>query len=127
MILSTGRITDRRGNIQVGFRSRDDSSKFALVLGFDFLDGNHSGCLFVDDGTKTGFTLHNDIWDTHLAAKGGQEYDKFNGVHVVGNDDQRCLLGFDEGDNVVKTVLHKQRLLSLLWNILEDDKRLIEE
>lgn len=100
MTLSTDRTIDKK-NIQVGLGSRDDSSKFTLVLGFDFLDSNHSSCLFVDNGTKTGFALNNDVRDTHLAAESRQEYDELDGVNIVGDHDKRCLLGFNEGDNVV--------------------------
>jgi hypothetical protein len=51
---------------------------------------------------------------THLPAKSGQEDDQLNGVNVVGNDDQRSLLGLNEGDTVVQTVLGEQGLLGVL-------------
>lgn len=65
------------------------------------------------DGTETGFTLDDDIWNTHLPAKSGKEYDELDGVDIVCNDDKRRLLCFHEGHNVVKAVLHKQRFLVL--------------
>lgn len=51
---------------------------------------------------------------THLPAKSGQEDDQLDRVDVVGNDDQRSLLGLDEGDTVVQTVLGEQGLLGVL-------------
>lgn len=63
---------------------------------------------------KTGLALDDDIWNSHLPAQGGEEHHKLDGVDIMGDDDERCLLGFDEGHNVVETVLGEQRLLGLL-------------
>jgi len=68
----------------------------------------------VDDGAKTGLGLDDDVWDTHLAAQGGDEDDELNGVNVVGNDDKVGLLGLDEGNAVVQAVLDEEGLLVLL-------------
>jgi hypothetical protein len=59
----------------------------------------------VDDSSETGLALHNGVWDTHLAAESGQEDDELNGVDIVGDEDELGLLGLDEGDDVVETVL----------------------
>ena len=69
------------------------------------------------DGTETGLALHDDVGDTHLAAKRGKEDDEFNGVDIVGNDDEGGLLGLDEGDAVVETVLGKDGLLGVLLGL----------
>lgn len=68
----------------------------------------------MDDSSKTGLALHDDVGDTHLAAESGQEDDELNGVDIMGDDDERSLLGLDESDDVVKTVLGEQGLLGLL-------------
>ena len=66
------------------------------------------------DGSETRFTLHDDVGDAHLTAQGGEENDKFNGVDVVRDDDQRGFFGFDEGDDVVEAVLDEERFLRVL-------------
>ena len=68
----------------------------------------------MDDGTETGLGLDNDVRDTHLAAEGWQEDDEFNGVNVVGDDDQSGFLGFNEGNTVVETVFDEKGLLAIL-------------
>lgn len=59
----------------------------------------------MNDSSKTGLALHDSVWDTHLAAKCRQEDDKLNWVNVVGNENELGLLGLDEGNDVVETVL----------------------
>jgi hypothetical protein len=54
------------------------------------------------------------IAPTHLPAESGQEDDQLDGVDVVGNDNQRSLLGLDEGDTVVQPVLGEEGLLGVL-------------
>jgi len=68
----------------------------------------------VHDRAKTGFTLDNDVGDTHLAAEGGEEHDELDGVNVVCDDDKRGFLCFDEGDAVVQTVFNEEGLLRVL-------------
>lgn len=55
---------------QVCLGSRNKSGDFALVLGFDFLEGNDSNGLFVNDSNETSLALYDSVWDAHLAAKG---------------------------------------------------------
>ena len=68
--------------------------------------------LLVDDRAETGLALDDGVGDTHLAAEGGEEDDELNGVNIVGDEDESGLLGLDEGDNVVETVLGGVRLLT---------------
>ena len=66
----------------------------------------------MDDRAETGLALDDGVGDTHLAAEGGEEDDKLNGVNIVGDEDESGLLGLDEGDNVVETVLDDIGLLA---------------
>jgi hypothetical protein len=68
--------------------------------------------LLVDDRAETGLALDDGVGDTHLAAEGGEEDDELNGVNIVGDEDESGLLGLDEGDNVVETVLDDVGLLA---------------
>ena len=65
----------------------------------------------MNDRAETSLALDDDIGDTHLAAESGEEDDELNGVDIIGDDNERCLLCLNESDDVVKTVLDKQRLL----------------
>lgn len=65
------------------------------------------------DRTKTSLALHDNVRDTHLAAQGGQEDDEFDGVNVVGDHNERCLLRLDKGNTVVETIFDKQGLLGV--------------
>lgn len=67
----------------------------------------------MDNSAEAGLALYNHIRDTHLAAESGQEDDEFNRVNIVSNDNEGSLLRFDEGDNVVETILDEERLLGL--------------
>ena len=68
--------------------------------------------LLVDDRAETGLALDDGVGDTHLAAEGGEEDDELNGVDIVGDEDESGLLGLNEGDNVVETVLDNVGLLA---------------
>ncbi len=78
-----------------------------LVLASHILDSKDGRRLLMDDGAEAGLALDSDAWDTHLATQCGEEHDKFNGVDIVSNDDERRLLGLNESDSMVKAVLHK--------------------
>jgi len=99
---------------EVGLGGADKGSEFTLVLALDVLQGQYGRCLLVHDRAKTGFTLDNDVGDTHLAAEGGEEHHELDGVDVVCDDDKRGLLCFDEGDAVVQAVFNEERLLRVL-------------
>ena len=106
-------------NVQIGLGGADEGSEFTLVLRLNVLESNDGGGLLVDDGTETGLALNDDVGDTHLAAEGREEDDELNGVDIVSDDDERRLLGLNEGNSVVEAILDKQRLLGVLWNIPE--------
>jgi len=99
---------------EVGLGGRDEGSELALILGADLLDGDDGSGLLVDDGTEAGLALDDDVGDTHLAAESGEVDDELNGVDIVGDDNESSLLGLDEGDDVVKTVLGEEGLLGVL-------------
>lgn len=101
-------------NVQVGLSGADEGGELAGILAADVLEGHDGGGLLVDDRAKTGLALDNDVWDTHLAAESGKEDDKLNGVNIVGDDDERRLLGLDEGNAVVQAVLGEEGLLGVL-------------
>ena len=110
--LSVSRYTVH--DLQVRLRSADEGSELALVFALDVLEGKDSSGLLVNDRAETGLALHDDVGNTHLAAESGQEDDKLNGVNIVGNDDERSLLGLDESNTVVEAVLDEERLLGVL-------------
>lgn len=68
--------------------------------------------LLVNDRSETSLALDNGVWNTHLSAESWEEDDQLDGVHIVGNEDKRGLLGLDERHNVVKTVLDGVWLLA---------------
>lgn len=68
----------------------------------------------MDDGTETSFALDDDIGDTHLATKGREVDHELDGIDIVGDNNKRCLLRLDQGDNMVKAVFGVQGLLRVL-------------
>jgi len=99
---------------EVGLGGADDGGEFALVLALDFLEGDDSRGLLVDHSAKTGLALDDNVGYSHLTTESGEEDDELNGVNIVGNDNKSSFLGFDERDDMVKTVFDKQRLLGIL-------------
>lgn len=85
-----------------------------MVFALDILDGENGSCLLVHDGTETGLAFDDDVGNTHLAAESGEEDDELNGVNVVADDDEGSLLGLNESDDVVETVLDVEGLLGIL-------------
>jgi hypothetical protein len=102
------------GNTQVSFGGADDGGEVTLVFALDLLDSDDSGGLLMDYSAETGLALDDDVRHTHLAAESRNEDDKFDGVHIMGDDDESGFLGFDEGNDVVKTVFDEQGLLGVL-------------
>ena len=100
--------------LQVGLGGLDEGSELTLVLRADLLDGEDGGGLLVDDRAETGLALDDDVGDTHLAAESGEEDNKLDGVNIVGDDDKGSLLGLDEGNTMVQTVLDEEGLLRVL-------------
>ena len=68
----------------------------------------------MDDSSEAGLALDNGIGDTHLAAESGEEDNELDGVDIVSDDDERRLLGLNEGNTVIEAVLDEQRLLRVL-------------
>ena len=97
----------------VGLGGRDEVGKLTLVLGADLLDEGNGGGLLVNKGTNRSLGLDNDVGDTHLAAEGGEEDNELDGVDVSGDDNESSLLGLDQGNTVVETVLDKEGLLAV--------------
>ena len=83
----------------------------------------------MNDRTETGLALDDGVGDTHLAAEGGKEDNELDGVNIVGDEDESGLLGLNEGDNVVETVLDDVGLLAdvLLLLALLNGGSLLEE
>ena len=98
----------------VGLGGRDNVGQSLRVLGSDVVDGDNGRGLLAGDETETGLALDDHVGDTHLSAESGEEDDELNGVDIVGNDDELGLLGLDEGNDVVETVLGKDGLLRVL-------------
>ena len=109
-----GYIQTRHGYVQVGLRRADEGGELTLVLTLDVLDAQDSSSLLVNDRAKTSLALDDDVGHTHLAAESGEEDDELDGVNIVCDDNQRRLLGLNESDGVVQTILHEQGLLRVL-------------
>jgi hypothetical protein len=107
--------------------SRDELGELGLVLGADLGESEDGSGLLVDNGTETGLALDDNVGDTHLAAEGGEEDNKLDGVDVVGDQDEGGLLVLDEANDVVQTELGGVRLLGdiLLLLALRDGGRLL--
>jgi len=99
---------------EVGLCSTDDGGQLALVLTLDVLNGQGSSSLLVDNGAEAGLALDNEVGDTHLSAEGWKVDNQLNWVNIVSNDDQGGLLGLDEGNSVVETVLDEEGLFRFL-------------
>jgi hypothetical protein len=97
----------------VSLGSRDEVGESLRVLGSDIGDGDSGGGLLAGDQTEPGLALDDNVRDTHLSAKSGEEDDELNGLNIVGDGDELGLLGLDKGDNVVKTVLGEDGLLGV--------------
>ena len=65
----------------------------------------------MDDSPKASLVLHDNVGDTHLAAESGEVDDELNGVDIMSDDNERCLLGLNKRNDVVQAVLGEQRLL----------------
>lgn len=102
----------------VGLGGGDEVGEGLRVLGSDIGDSDDSRGLLAGDETETCLPLDDNVGDAHLSAEGGQEDDELDGVNVVGDDDELGLLGLDEGDDVVETVLGEDGLLRVLGRSL---------
>ena len=98
---------------EVGLDGRDNGGQFSLIGIRDFGQGNGSSGLLVDKSTETSLTLDDTVRDTHLTAESRKPENQFNGVNIISNDNQLSLLVFNQGSDVVDTVLDNERLVSL--------------
>lgn len=96
---------------EVGLGGGDEGGERGLVLGSDVLEDGDGRGLLVDDGTESGLVLDNHVRHSHLSAERREEDDELDRVNVVGDHDEVGLLGLDEGDDVVESVLDEQGLL----------------
>jgi len=58
--------------------------------------------------SQTSLSLDNAVWDSHLAAEGGDEEDQLKGINIMGDDDQLSFLLFNSPNHAVGTLLHGQ-------------------
>ena len=72
----------------------------------------------MNKSTDRSLGLDNDVGDAHFAAEGGQEDDELDGVNVGGDDDKAGLLGLNQGDAVVETVLDEAAQVTRGLNVL---------
>ena len=68
--------------------------------------------LLVDDSSETSLALNNSVWDTHLTAESWEVDDELDWVNIVGDEDESSLLGLDQSNDVVETVLDGVWLLA---------------
>jgi hypothetical protein len=99
--------------VVVGLDGRDNGSELRLVSILDLSEGNSGSSLLVDESSETSLTLDNAVRDIHLAAESGQVEDEFNGIDIISNDNKLSLLGLDQSNDVVQTVLDDSGLLGL--------------
>lgn len=103
------------------FDGGDQLGQFTLVLGSDLGQSENSSSLLVNDRAKSGLTLDDRVWNTHLLAESWKEDNQLNWINIIWNQDQSSLLVLDETDDVVKTILDSVWLLGdvlLLLSIL---------
>jgi len=98
----------------IDFGGCNELEQFALIFRSNILDGKDCGSLLVNNGAQSSLVLNDDVRYAHLAAKGWNEDDQFDGVNVIGNDDQIGLFGFDQCHAMIQTILDKERLLIVL-------------
>ena len=71
----------------------------------------------MDHSTEASLALDDDIRHTHFAAKGRKENDEFNGINIVGNDNERGFLGLNQSNNMVETIFDKEGFLGFLLHV----------
>lgn len=97
--------------IEVCLDDFDEFRQVGPIGGFDLCECNGRACLATDQCTQTCFALHNAVWNAHFAAQGWQKEDNFNWIDIVGDDNQRGFLLFNQFGDRVGAVTHKQWLL----------------
>lgn len=83
--------------------------------------------LFVNYHSQSRLAFHDRVRHTHLPAQCGQEDNQFDGIHVVGDQDQPGSLVLNQPHYVVEAVLDRVRLLAdlLLLFALLHGRRLL--
>jgi hypothetical protein len=81
------------------------------VFGADAREADGRRRLLCAQGTETSLVLDNHKGNLHLTAESGQPHDEFNGIDIVGNQDQGSLLLFHQGRHVFETKLDLVRRL----------------
>ena len=89
---------------QIGPRSGNEGGELAIILTANLLDGNNGCRLLVDDRSEASLSLNDDVWDTHFSTESRKENDEFDGVDVMRDNDERCLLGLDQSNDVVEAI-----------------------
>lgn len=81
------------------------------MLRLNLSNGNTGSGLLMNEGTQAALALDNGKGNSHLTAESGHPNNQFNGLNVVSNQNQLSLLGFNQGGDVVKTILNNDGLL----------------
>lgn len=83
--------------------------------------------LFVHDGPQSRLSLDNGIRHPHLPAQRRQKDNQLDGINIIGYQDQRRLLVFNQPHHVVQAILDHKRLLAdiLLLLPLAHGRRLL--
>ena len=58
----------------------------------------------MDDRSEASLSLNDDVRDTHFSTESRKENDEFDGVDVMRDNDERCLLGLDQSNDVVEAI-----------------------
>jgi len=72
----------------------------------------------VNELTKVGLATHEAVWDTTLAAEGGEEDDHLDGVDVMSDHDELGAVLLNELGDVVQAELNVDGLGSLLLSLV---------
>ena len=80
------------------------SSKSSFILRVHTGQAHASGSLLVDEGTELSLAGDDGVSNTHLVAESREPHDEFEGIDIVGNQNELSLLLLDELGDVVQTV-----------------------
>lgn len=94
----------------MGSESGGEVVKLTLVFLSNFGEGDASSVLLVNELSKGSFSLDKAVRDVELFAELGQPDNDFDGLDVVGNDDQLGLFVLDQFGDVIKSKLEVVRL-----------------
>jgi len=83
------------------------SVEFGRIFLSDIGDGDAGGRLFVHQLSKSGLALDEAVRDVFVSAEVGEPHNQFNGINVVGNNDELRLFLFNESGHVVESALEE--------------------